>query len=380
VSTAPALELRGVTKRYGAATAVDNLDLQVARGEFLTLLGPSGSGKTTILKIIAGFEQADRGEAYIEGRDVSVLSPGEREIGVVFQHYALFPHMTVSGNIAYPLKRRRWTKARIDARVSEMLRLVRLEAFADRYPRQLSGGQQQRVALARALAFGPKLLLMDEPLGALDRTLRLEMEEEIRRIHREAGASVLYVTHDQEEALTLSDRIAVMRNARILQAGSPRELYERPNGTFVAQFFGDCNLLPIEQVISRDTGSARVRVFGQTVSISTTRGSENVGIADAWIVVRPQLLSIGAVPGQTTVSATVRELLYLGNAIRLTCEVAGSGRLIASVPADGISETKVGETVVLSWNPAAAVLVPGDGTPTTVDKETSNDTRADDRS
>ncbi|HVZ14638.1 MAG TPA: ABC transporter ATP-binding protein [Bauldia sp.] len=370
MTAVPALELVGVTKRYGAATAVDNLDLQVAPGEFLTLLGPSGSGKTTILKIIAGFEQADRGEARIDGRDVSVLSPGERQIGVVFQHYALFPHMTVAGNIAYPLRRRRWPRPRVDVRVAEMLRLVRLEAFADRYPRQLSGGQQQRVALARALAFGPKLLLMDEPLGALDRTLRLEMEEEIRRIHREAGASVLYVTHDQEEALTLSDRIAVMRNARILQAGRPRDLYERPNGTFVAQFFGDCNLLPVEEVLGRAANSARVRVFGQDVSIPASCSPDKIGVANAAVVVRPQLLSIGAIPAQVTVPAVVRELLYLGNAIRLTCELAQARTLIASVPAQGAGETKVGDTITLSWDPAAAVLVLADGTATTVDKET----------
>jgi putative spermidine/putrescine transport system ATP-binding protein len=378
VSPAPALELRRVTKRYGTATAVDNLDLEVAKGEFLTLLGPSGSGKTTILKIIAGFEVADQGEARVEGRDVSVLSPGEREIGVVFQHYALFPHMTVAGNIAYPLKRRRWPKARMDARVSEMLRLVRLEAFADRYPKQLSGGQQQRVALARALSFGPKLLLMDEPLGALDRTLRLEMEEEIRRIHREAGASVLYVTHDQEEALTLSDRIAVMRNAKILQTGTPRELYELPNGTFVARFFGDCNLLPIQEVLGRAAGSARVRVLGQDVWISTTCSPDKISADSAWVVVRPHLLSVGKKPSQVAMSAKVREFLYLGNAIRLACDVDGFGTMIASVPVDGVRETSVGDAVVLGWNPAASVLVLGDGTPTTVDKQASDDARADD--
>ncbi|MCC7022423.1 MAG: ABC transporter ATP-binding protein, partial [Thermomicrobiales bacterium] len=205
----PALRLRGLRKRFGGVEAVAGVDLALRRGEFLTLLGPSGSGKTTILKMIAGFERPSSGTIELTGRDVSTLSPAERGIGVVFQQYALFPHMSVAENIAYPLKLRRWTPADRQRRVAEMLELVKLGGYGDRYPRQLSGGQQQRVAVARALAFQPALLLMDEPLGALDRALRVGMQEEIRRIHRESGATVLYVTHDQEEALTMSDRVAI---------------------------------------------------------------------------------------------------------------------------------------------------------------------------
>ena len=200
----------------------------------MTLLGPSGSGKTTILRMIAGFEAPTEGRVLLDGRDISALSPSERGIGVVFQNYALFPHMTVGQNVCYPLKMRRWSRRSMQERLDEVLEMVRLPEYADRYPRQLSGGQQQRVALARCLAFHPTLLLMDEPLGALDQALRVEMQEELRRIHRESGTTIVFVTHDQEEALAMSDRIGVMRTGSILQIGTPQDLYANPTDSFVA--------------------------------------------------------------------------------------------------------------------------------------------------
>src|SRR5262249_42719391 len=220
-----------------------------------TRVGAGGPGKPTLPKLSAGVERPPAGEIYLGGEDISRLSPAERGIGVVFQNYALFPHMSVKDNVAYPLRLRRWPGERREQRVREALGLVRLEGYEARYPRQLSGGQQQRVAVARALAFHPRLLLMDEPLGALDRALRVEMQEEIRRIHRESGATVVYVTHDQEEALTMSDRVAILREGRLQEVGAPRELYRMPANRFVATFFGECTLVPA-RVLRRAPGAA----------------------------------------------------------------------------------------------------------------------------
>src|SRR5471032_2405651 len=237
------LELGGVSKRYDAVVAVDDLDLSLRTGEFLTLLGPSGSGKTTTLMMVAGLQQPDAGAITLNGVPVALLPPYRRDIGMVFQHYALFPHMTVRRNIAFPLEMRRLGKTEIARLVDDALALVKLPDHGDRLPRQLSGGQQQRVALARAMVYRPALLLMDEPLGALDRKLREQLQLEIKRVHRERGISVLYVTHDQEEALTMSDRIAVFNRGRIEQIGTPEDLYDRPATRFVAGFIGDTNFI-----------------------------------------------------------------------------------------------------------------------------------------
>jgi putative spermidine/putrescine transport system ATP-binding protein len=239
----PVLELAGVSKRYDSLVAVDDLDLGLRTGEFLTLLGPSGSGKTTTLMMVAGLQQPDAGRITLNGVSVARLPPYRRDIGMVFQSYALFPHMTVRRNIAFPLEMRGLAKAEIARLVDEALALVKLPDHGDRLPRQLSGGQQQRVALARAMVYRPALLLMDEPLGALDKKLREQLQLEIKRVHRERGISVLYVTHDQEEALTMSDRIAVFNRGRIEQIGTPEELYDRPATRFVASFIGDTNFL-----------------------------------------------------------------------------------------------------------------------------------------
>ncbi len=234
------LELRGVRKRYGAHVAVDSLDLTLRAREFLTFLGPSGSGKTTTLMMVAGLQRPDSGSIVLNGRSVDQVPPYRRDIGMVFQQYALFPHMTVRRNVAFPLEMRRLARSEIDRLVVDALRLVGLSALAARLPRELSGGQQQRVALARAIVYSPALLLMDEPLGALDRKLREQMQLEIKRMHREREISVLYVTHDQEEALTMSDRIAVFNGGRVEQVGTPQDLYERPATRFVAGFPRGC--------------------------------------------------------------------------------------------------------------------------------------------
>lgn len=235
------LHLQDLTKHYGSVVAVNKINLQVEAGEFLTLLGPSGSGKTTTLAMIGGFQEPTSGEIYVNDAPISGLPPYKRHLGVVFQNYALFPHMTVYDNIAFPLKFNPVPKAEVTSRVRRMLDIVQLPGYEKRYPRQLSGGQQQRIALARALVFNPSVLLMDEPLGALDKKLREEMQLEIRRLHQELEVTIIYVTHDQEEALTMSDRIAVMSHGRIEQLGTPMDVYKRPATAFVASFIGESN-------------------------------------------------------------------------------------------------------------------------------------------
>src|SRR4051794_27850510 len=253
------VRLAGVRKRFGDVAAVDGVDIEIARGEFFTLLGPSGSGKTTCLRMIAGFERPDEGSIELGGTDVTRLPPGERDVNTVFQDYALFPHMGVAGNVAYGLKVRGVAKQERGERVDEALALVRLEGFGDRRPSQLSGGQRQRVALARALVNRPQVLLLDEPLGALDLKLRQQLQVELKRIQSDVGITFVYVTHDQDEALTMSDRIAVMDGGRVLQVGSPRDVYEEPRSRFVAGFVGVSNLLELP-VESPSGGVARPRL------------------------------------------------------------------------------------------------------------------------
>ena len=269
------LALVGLTKRFGAVTAVDGLTLDVEPGEILTLLGPSGCGKTTVLNLIAGFEAPDSGTVRIDGADVAARPPHRREVGMVFQDYALFPHLTVRENVAFPLRVRGTSEPEVTGRVGAMLELVRLSGYGDRLPRQLSGGQQQRVALARALAFRPRVLLMDEPFGALDRALRETMRAELRELQRALGVTVVLVTHDQDEAMDLADRVAVMRAGRLQQVASPRELYESPANAFVAGFVGESNLLEAV-VVSVEGERAVVRTAGGR-RILAARGSTRVG-------------------------------------------------------------------------------------------------------
>ena len=350
-----ALDLRDLVKKFGSVTAVDGVSLAVGRGEFVTLLGPSGSGKTTILRIVAGFEQPTSGSVLLDGTDISDRSPAERGIGVVFQHYALFPHMTVAENVRYPLKLRRWSRPQAAERVREALALVRLEHVADRSPKQLSGGQQQRIALARALAFHPRVLLMDEPLGALDRALRLEMEEEIRRIHRESGATVVYVTHDQEEALTLSDRIGIMRDGRLLQVGAPEQLFEGPADDFVATFFGACTLIPVDDAAEAGDGQARVRVLGQEQVLRTSGPLRSTA---ARVAVRPTRFRLTPEPGDVLVPAEVVDVLYLGETSRLLCRHETVGEVLVRTEPRLARGLVPGTRITLAFRADDAVLVP----------------------
>lgn len=352
-----ALHLNDLCKNFGAVTAVAGVDLTVQQGEFLTLLGPSGSGKTTILKMIAGFESPTSGTIELAGRDVSQLSPAERGIGVVFQQYALFPHMTVSENIAYPLTLRKWPTPERTQRVQQMLDLVELEGYGGRYPRELSGGQQQRVAVARALAFQPALLLMDEPLGALDRALRIGMQEEIRRIHRDSGATILYVTHDQEEALTMSDRVAIMREGQIRQVGPPRDLYERPADRFVATFFGECTLVPAEQLGPESGDEVRVRTLGEEAMVR--RGGQ-LPARDISLAIRPGRFRLQPAPGDLPLPATIVDLLYLGDAVRIIGHHPDVGEILARADPDQTRDLAIGQSVTFGFAPKDAVAVGGE--------------------
>ena len=355
----PALHLRDLRKRFGAVEAVAGVDLAMRAGEFLTLLGPSGSGKTTILKMIAGFENPTSGAIDLAGRDVSTLSPAERGIGVVFQQYALFPHMRVEENIAYPLKLRRWPVAERALRVEEMLALVELEGLGERYPRELSGGQQQRVAVARALAFRPALLLMDEPLGALDRALRVGMQEEIRRIHRESGATILYVTHDQEEALTMSDRVAILRDGQLLQVGPPRELYQQPADRFVATFFGECTLIPAIVLGAAEQGSVRVAALGREITVRQGGATLSNEIS---LAVRPNKLRLHPRAHDVLLPATIVDLLYLGDSVRVVAHHPEAGEVLVRADPDDVAGLglRIGEAVRLGFAATDAVAVGGD--------------------
>jgi ABC-type Fe3+/spermidine/putrescine transport system ATPase subunit len=325
VVAVPALQLVGLGKRYGRTQAVHGVNLVVNEGEMLTLLGPSGSGKTTILKLVAGFTGISSGSIYLRGRDVSRVSPAERGIGMVFQNYALFPHMTVAENVGYGLKMQKVPRDTRAVKVTEMLDLVGLPGLGERLPRELSGGQQQRVALARALAFGPSLLLMDEPLGALDRELRERMMVELRRIHHEVGVSALYVTHDREEALILSDRIGIMRDGTLEGVGTPAELLTSPPSRFIASFFGGHALVPAS-VVDRDPdgGHATVRCLGQDASVRCQIAELKAG-SDGQLVIPSGALSAmtADVPPDSVLmlDVTVVERLDLGDHVRISCQV-----------------------------------------------------------
>jgi putative spermidine/putrescine transport system ATP-binding protein len=339
----------GVEKSYdGRSLAVRDLTLDVGRGEFLTLLGPSGSGKTTTLNMLAGFERPTRGEILLDGRSVERLPPYERNIGMVFQNYALFPHMTVGENVAFPLSVRRMSRAEITERVQRALAMVRLEAFAERRPTQLSGGQQQRIALARALVFEPSLVLMDEPLGALDKKLREQLQIEIKLLHERLGLTVVYVTHDQSEALTMSDRIAVFHDGRIVQQGTPDALYTQPCDAFVAGFIGENNILS-GSVAESANGRVRVSLAGGPDVMATAVGALDRG-AQVLIAVRPEAVRVSADPagGDNACRAVVTSQIYFGDHQRLLTEI-GTGHRVTVKVAAGIAAA-AGDTIFLCWN------------------------------
>ena len=350
------LDLQGLSKVYGEAVALDKIDLDIRRGEFLTFLGPSGSGKTTTLNLIAGFIDPTTGSMQLDGKPIEKLRAHERNFGVVFQHYALFPHMTVADNVEYPLKQRKVAKADRKAQVKQALEMVRLSQYADRFPKQLSGGQQQRVALARAVVYRPPILLMDEPLGALDKKLREWLQLELRRIHRELGSTFIYVTHDQEEALVLSDRIAVFNEGRIEQIGTSKELYDEPRTLFVGKFIGESSVFEGTLqggVVTADGLSFAGRVNG-------------VPEGPAVVLVRPERLEVSE-PGGAQLSTestnqvpgTIDDIVYLGSSVKynVTTKI---GDAVVRVPVERAVDAKIGDEVVVGWATEHAVTLAND--------------------
>lgn len=346
------VRFKEVQKSYdGETLVVKNFNLDIEAGEFVTMLGPSGSGKTTCLMMLAGFEPATHGEIYLDGVPINNVPPHKRGIGMVFQNYALFPHMTVSENLAFPLQVRKLPKAEVESRVQRALEMVRLPQFGDRRPAQLSGGQQQRVAVARALVFDPELVLMDEPLGALDKNLREEMQYEIKHIHESLGVTVVYVTHDQSEALTMSNRIAVFDDGIVQQLAAPDVLYEKPENAFVAGFIGENNkLMGKVTAINGSTCTVDLEGGGGTVSALKV----NVGaVGDrTTLSLRPERVNINPADGasENACPSRVEELIYLGDHIRARLTVSGNSEFIVKVPnAQGHAKLTVGDQVNVGW-------------------------------
>jgi putative spermidine/putrescine transport system ATP-binding protein len=352
------LRIDHITKQYGSFRAVDDVSLQVKRGEFLTLLGPSGSGKTTLLMMIAGFTQPEAGRILLGEREITQLQPEQRDFGMVFQGYALFPHMSVAENVAFPLRIRKRPKAEIEAAVSHALDRVQMVHLKDRLPRQLSGGQQQRVALARAMSFNPHLLLLDEPLGALDRKLRVDVQLEIKKLHHELGTTFIYVTHDQEEALSMSDRIAIFRQGRIAQIGTPSELYDQPDSRFVASFLGESDFLA-GKVQAVENGIAQVATSAGVIRQNGHR-QPSIG-SEITIALRPEKLSLLAQPagdGRNCLAGEVRAWRYLGGHLSFEIAVTGIGTLKAEIgAAEGRAFLVEGKPVWLAWTNQDGVIV-----------------------
>ena len=344
----PILELRRLSKRFGDFSAVDDLSLEIAAGEFLTLLGASGSGKTTTLRMIAGFEPPTAGEIFMAGTPIRALPPFKRDINTVFQHYALFPHMSVRENISYGLRMRGVPAAEREERVNRALEMVQLGELGRRAPRQLSGGQQQRVALARALVNRPRVLLLDEPLGALDLKLRKEMQLELKHLQTHLGITFVYVTHDQEEALTMSDRIVLMRQGRIAQIGEPRDLYDRPASRYVADFIGETNLLP---GVVAESGDGMVVLRAAGTSLRALSDTPLAPGSEAWLTVRPEAIELTdsgmTREGWNRVAGTVREAVYAGSTLRVHVALESGQRLVAHVTSS--TGVPIGAEVGLTW-------------------------------
>jgi len=350
------VHVTGVTKRFGSVVAVDHAELSIPRGAFFSLLGPSGCGKTTLLRMIGGFATPDEGEVFIDGERVTELSPNRRPTNMVFQSYAIFPHLNVFDNIAYGLRKERLTRAELARRVDEALAMIALEGFGARRANELSGGQRQRVALARALVKQPKVLLLDEPLGALDRRLREAMQVELRQLQKSLGITFLLVTHDQEEALSMSDAIAVMSAGRILQVASPRELYEQPNCREVADFIGAMNFFE-GTVVARDGASAVI----DAGPIGTVRAASDVAAGTSVLLaIRPEKIALvrTAVPG--AVAGTVAATTYLGERTHYVVAVRGRAQpiVVSAQNADAVSTVAPGESVFLSLSEGAIVVLP----------------------
>ncbi|HHN93188.1 MAG TPA: ABC transporter ATP-binding protein [Anaerolineae bacterium] len=351
----PAVELEHVTKRFGNVVAVNDVTLRIAEGEFFSLLGPSGCGKTTTLRMIAGFEMPTAGVVRIRGQEMGETPPFKRPVNTVFQSYALFPHLTVAQNVAFGLEMQKVPRKEIKQRVAEALEMVRLPQMANRKPKQLSGGQRQRIALARALVNRPQVLLLDEPLGALDLKLRKAMQLELKALQSQVGITFIYVTHDQEEALTMSDRIAVMNEGRVYQVGTPREIYERPNSRFVADFIGETNFLTgrVEEVRGEQ---AVVLVDGTVRVVGTLTGPVSRG-QEVTVAIRPEKLRLrptGEVQGR------VEELIYIGTDTRYVIRLTERSRLTVRTQNVGIGDSqrfRQGERVGLEWNDESALVL-----------------------
>ncbi|MBE9639521.1 ABC transporter ATP-binding protein [Salipiger mangrovisoli] len=343
------LTISHLEKSFGVTRVVKDFNLDVEKGEFISLLGPSGCGKTTVLRMVAGFESPSAGNITIEGREVSSLKPNQRNIGMVFQAYALFPNLTVAQNVGFGLRVKGVPAREIAARVEEMLALIGLPELGDRYPFQLSGGQQQRVALARALAPKPQVLLLDEPLSALDAKVRVSLRNEIRAIQRELGITTIFVTHDQEEALSMSDRIVVMHQGVAEQVGSPFEIYNAPATRFVAGFVGTLNTLDA-QVLDPATGRVKLGENELTLGRAVPPGEATLGL-------RPEMLRLGAHPGEAALTGTITELDFLGSVIRLRIDLGGQKLAVDLFNTTRQAPPKVGETVSLALNPADALVI-----------------------
>jgi len=355
-----ALELRNVAKSYGPVQAVNGVSLTLAKGEFLTLLGPSGCGKTTLMAMIAGFFPPTAGEIYIDGRDVTSLMPHRRDTGIVFQNYALFPHMTVARNVAFGLEERRVARPEIQRRVTDALEMVKLGGMADRKPSQLSGGQQQRVALARALVIQPRVLLLDEPLSALDKNLRTQMQIEIKQIQRNANVATVFVTHDQNEALSLSDRIAVMNHGSVEQVGTPRDIYCNPKSKFVASFVGEINRLPVRVALSAPARLELVLPGGERLVARGPRAGDVQTGAAMDLFVRPEDIDVvdAAAEGGNLLSAKVLARSYQGSFTLIVAQTPHHEQLLVHVPAGHGGEAYAsGDAIKLHLNLDRASLL-----------------------
>ncbi len=347
------LSLTNIYKVFGNTTAVENFNIQVEKGEFISFLGPSGCGKTTTLRMVAGFETPSQGQILVNGVDITNKPPNQRNVGMVFQSYALFPNMTVSDNIGFGLKVAKKSKEEISRRVEEMLTLIHMPAFAKRYPYQMSGGQQQRVALARALAISPQVLLLDEPLSALDAKIRLELRTEIRSIQQKMGITTIYVTHDQEEALSLSDRVVVMSNGRIEQIGSPFEIYNFPKTAFVASFVGTLNVLEVTVV---DPGSGEMNIEGQKINAA---GKLDFQKGDKIkIALRPEIISLRSEnPQNNQLAAVVDNVTFLGSIVRIQVKVGTYKLFFDTFNNPNLVPPKVGDRITLYFQREACLVL-----------------------
>jgi spermidine/putrescine ABC transporter ATP-binding subunit len=352
------LVVNDLAKTYDKVTALTGINLSVEAGEFVTLLGPSGSGKTTLLMSLAGFTTPSKGTISLDGKDITNVDPEDRNFGFVFQGYALFPHLSVANNIAFSLRVRKWEKAKIAARVAEMLSLVGLDSLAERKPRELSGGQQQRVAIARALAFGPRILLLDEPLSALDRMLRESMQKELKRLHRETGVTFVYVTHDQEEAIAMSDRIAVFNHGRIVEIGPPRDLYKKPSTRFVAGFLGENNFLTGHRA---DDDETMVEAFGTRFGSPPVKGRRERPGDDLTVWVRPEDIRIGqATSDEIGFRATVVENSFVGALERIQLQMANGEQIVATLRSDVAVAAVPGQIIDCRIDPSAIGVLPNE--------------------